>query len=61
MLEHPGTSEVEVGEEDEIVMVRVSGEEGLDDNASRINNEELNMEPYASKRTRSPSNNARYF
>ena len=38
------TSEVEVGEEDGSVMVRVSGEEGLDDNPSRTN-KELNKEP----------------
>ena len=54
MLDHPGTSEVEVGEEDGIVMVRVSGEEGLDDNPSRINKEELNKEPLRVKTYRVP-------
>ena len=44
MPEHLGTSEVEVGEEDGIVMVRVLGEEGLDGNPSRTN-KELNKEP----------------
>ena len=44
MPDHLETSEVEVGEEDEIVMVRVSGEEGLDGNPSRTR-KELNKEP----------------
>ena len=38
------TSEVEVGEEDGIDMVRVSGGEGMDGNPSRTN-KELNKEP----------------
>ena len=44
MLDHPVTFEVEHCEEYGIAMVRVSGEEGLDDNPSRIN-KELNKEP----------------
>ena len=53
MLEQPGTSEVEVGEEDEIVMVGVSGEEGLDDNPSRTN-KELNREPHCNQTHKVP-------
>ena len=43
MPDHLVTSEEEVTVEDEIVMLRVSGEEGLDDKPSRTNNE-LNKE-----------------
>ena len=45
MLDRQETFEVEVGEEDGIVMVRASGEEGLDDNPSRTS-KVLNREPH---------------
>ena len=44
MPDRQETFEVEVGEEDGIAMVHVSGEEGLDGNPSRTN-KELNKEP----------------
>ena len=44
MPDHLETSEVEVGEEDGIAMVRDLGEEGLDGNPS-LTNKELNKEP----------------
>ena len=44
MLDRQETFEVEVGEEDGVVMVRGTGEEGMDDNPSRTN-KELNKEP----------------
>ena len=59
MLEQAGTSEVEGGEEDEIVMVRVSGEEGSDDNPSRTN-KELNKEPLCIPKYKAPLQSARW-
>ena len=46
-------SEVEVGEEDGVAMVRVTGEEGLDDNPSRTS-KELNKEPHRNQTHKVP-------
>ena len=46
-------SEVEVGEEDGVAMVRVSGEEDLDGNPSRTS-KELNKEPLRTKTHKVP-------
>ena len=53
MPDRPETFEVEVGEDDGIVMVRVSGEEGLDGNPSRTSNE-LNKEPLCNQTHKVP-------
>ena len=46
-------SEVEVGEEDGVAMVRGTGEEGLDDNPSRTS-KELHQEPHRNQTRKVP-------
>ena len=53
MPEHLANFEVEVGEEDGIAMVRVSGDEGLYDNPSGTS-KELNKEPLRTQMCKVP-------
>ena len=54
MPDRQETLEVEVGEEeDEVAMVRAMGEEGMDDNPSRTN-QELNKEPHRNQMHKAP-------
>ena len=61
MLDRQETFEVEVGEEDGIAMVRVSGEEGLDDNPIAYQQGAQQWNPFAPKCARFLTNSTRLF
>ena len=61
MLEHTETSEVDVGDEDGIVMVRVSANRVWMTTLRVSTRRSSTRSPYASKRTRFLSNSGRWF